>query len=798
MKKKAEAVAMQSAQQFLNVESITGRLIYTRDRYVIGFLSLHGADCKLLDTAEREGAMRQLSNVLKDEKSPWQIISIPRTVDVQHMVEDLQRRDDAATQETMHTLLRGEIDAMQQLTQDGAKEPFLILKLWCKAATGADRQLGKRLEAICNHLSACKITARRLENREIKWLCRLYANLDDFVPRDDSDTDVPILAGQQRLYRSRIPENEEARLLNAITPPGGFTFGNNTLQIGNTLARCYGIIKYPSEVSYGWLVPLLSNLSAVTCLTYYPGNAAELGDALSKSIRQSASAQASSTDARTQKQFLRRIEGADRMIDALDSRGQTIGHISIVVMPFAADEKGFKDCCDRSVNIAGAGLMRLKSLGNLQKDAYKHISPYYINQLRIDQMLKQIIPLDTVTGGEPCTVTLLRDDGGAYFGTTPDGSPICVNLQYRGQDRTNGNLVAIGTTGSGKSTALKHLLETLYMSGVKVIVIDPEREYRDLCRNLGGAWLDAGGGVAKANPLDIRAVPEDDEDEENCLFSSNANAMDMHIKTLLLRLRLQIPSLTDLQLAMLEDSLLSLYEQCGIPRDVDTTALQPQDYPIMLDWCELLREHGETDAAYRELAQLLQSMATGASAYLWNGHTNIDLDAPFVVIDTNRLQNFSAEAQSSIYFNLLSMCWDAASRNRDKPCVILAEEGHILFDPRLPEVGMYVRNMAKRVRKYESALWLATQSVDDLLNDAVRLAGQAIVDNSAYRLLFRCDAKNLDDTVELFRLTAAEAKLLSSFERRNALCLIGAQHHIRTVFDLPQYKLDLMGRGGGR
>lgn len=111
---------------------------------------------------------------------------------------------------------------------------------------------------------------------------------------------------------------------------------------------------------------------------------------------------------------------------------------------------------------------------------------------------------------------------------------------------------------------------------------------------------------------------------------------------------------------------------------------------------------------------------------------------------------------------------------------------------------MYVRNMAKRVRKYESALWLATQSVDDLLNDAVRLAGQAIVDNSAYRLLFRCDAKNLDDTVELFRLTAAEAKLLSSFERRNALCLIGAQHHIRTVFDLPQYKLDLMGRGGGR
>lgn len=798
MKKKSETAAVQSAQQFLNIESIAGRLIYTRDRYVIGFLLLHGADCKLLDPIERESTMKNLANILKDEKTPWQILAVPRTVDVQNMIEDLQRRDAAAQQETLHTLLRGEIDAMQQLTEDGAKEPFLILKLWRRAASCADRQLIKRMSALCSSLSEQKIKARILENSEIKWLCQLYANLDDFVPRNEDDTDIPILLGQQRKYRARIPENESARLLNAITPIGGFTFSNNTLQIGSTLARCYGVIKYPSEVNYGWLVPLLSNLSAITCLTYYPGNAAELGDALSKSIRQSSSAQASSNDARTQKQFLRRIQGADSLIDEIDSRGQAIGHISIVVMPFAAEEKELKENCDKAVAIAGAGMMRLKSLGNLQKDAYKHISPYYINQPRIDQMLRQIIPLSTVTGGEPMTVTLLRDDGGAYFGQTSDGSPICVNLQYRGRDRTNGNLIAIGTSGCGKSTALKHLLETLNMYGVKIIVIDPEREYRDLCRNLGGVWLDAGGGIAKANPLDIRPVPDDDPDEPDRLFASDAAAMDMHIKTLLVRLRLQIPSLTDIQLARLEASLFDLYEQFDITRETDTAQLSSDAYPMMEDWYRLLQDHGRTKPEYKELALLLQSMAIGASAFLWNGRTNIDLDAPFVVIDTHRLQNFSMETQSSIYFNLLSLCWDAASRDRERPCVILAEEGHILFDPRLPEVGMYIRNMAKRVRKYDSALWLATQSVDDLLNEKVRLAGQAIVDNSAYRLLFRCDAKNLEDTVDLFRLTAAEAKLLSGFERRNALCLIGEQHHLRTVFALPQYKLDLMGKGGGR
>ncbi|MEG2455894.1 MAG: ATP-binding protein, partial [Oscillospiraceae bacterium] len=101
------------------------------------------------------------------------------------------------------------------------------------------------------------------------------------------------------------------------------------------------------------------------------------------------------------------------------------------------------------------------------------------------------------------------------------------------RDRTNGNLIATGESGQGKSTALKHIIETLFMAGVKVIIIDPEREFRDLCRNLGGSWLDAGGGNAKINPLQIRPVPEDEsEPESDRLYQSSDNAMALHIHTL--------------------------------------------------------------------------------------------------------------------------------------------------------------------------------------------------------------------------------------------------------------------------
>lgn len=797
--KKHKTAANEAAQQFLNIEGIQENLIHTKDHWLIGFLSVRGPDNKLLDGADREAAMRNLSTVLREDSSlqPWQLLSIPRVVDMVSIVEQLEALAEGCQQETTLLLLRGEIEALRKLMQDGAKEPLLLLKIWEHAVPGADQRINRRLEMLEHRLPDCGIKAHRLENGEIKWLCKLYAALDLFTSRSEENTDIPLLIGKKRRITTNVPENEAAQLLNAITPVGGYTFNSNTLQIGNVIGRCYGVVKYPPQVSYGWLVQLMSCLDAVTCLTYYPGSG-ELGDALSRAIHRSATNMAASNDARTQKQYMRQMEGADRLIDEMDAGGLAIGHMSLVVMPFTDCESEFRKVCERVVGRYSAGQLRLKSLGNLQKDAFRHLSPFYVNQPRIDQMLKQILPLDTVTGGEPMTSTLLRDDGGIYFAKTPSGAPICVNMRYRGRNRTNGNLVALGTSGSGKSTALKHLIESMYMLGTKIIIIDPEREYRDLCQNLGGTWLDAGGGVAKSNPLEIRSAPDDDDDDVPALYRSCANARAMHIKTLLVRLRLQFPSLTDAQISLLDKSLIRLYDSFDIDEAVNPLEIPSVNYPIMENWVDLLQMMVSENAAYQQLYTLLWPLAYGSDRFLWNGHTNIDMNAQLVCLDTHRLQPLSQQTQSSIYFQLLSLCWDVASRNRDEPVIILADEAHMLFDPRLPEVGLFVRNIIKRVRKYESALWLATQSVADMLDPQIRLSGQAIIDNTAYRLLFHCDAKNLEDTVDLFRLTAPEAKLLGGFEQKNALCLVGTQHHLRVIFDLPQYKLDLMGRGGGR
>ena len=71
------------------------------------------------------------------------------------------------------------------------------------------------------------------------------------------------------------------------------------------------------------------------------------------------------------------------------------------------------------------------------------------------------------------------------------------------------------------------------------------------------------------------------------------------------------------------------------------------------------------------------------------------------------------------------------------------------------------------------------------------------MDAPTYKVLFGTDGKALADTVDLYGLTTSEAKVLEARKRGRALCLIGAQH-LAVDFQIPAYKLALMGRGGGR
>lgn len=794
-RKIAEDPKRLTAQEFINVEDVADGLLYSADGYLFGFLSIRAGDNKLMSPAERVRETESITASLAGETEPWQLLAVPRTVDTLGMISQLTELRKSVKDDAKLKLLNGEITAIQNMTREGTKEPMIVLKCWVKAARGADTLLKKRLHDLRSRLTENRVSCEIMGDREITYLCKVFGDLSTYQSSSEEIMeDVPILVGDDRQYTS----GDTSELLDLLTPVGGISFGVSRVTVGSVVGRVYGAVKYPSELDYGWSVDLMNASDCITSITYTPGNVSVLGDALSRSIKRNDVEASAENDARRRKRFERQAQDADRLIDDLDAKSAAIGHLSLLTMPFTAKEENLEDVCHTVLNRYSRKRIKLKSLGSLQKEAYKQLSPYYIPQPYVEDIVQRIMPLKTLLGGSPMVVNIYRDDKGYYFGRTMDGGIISLDFLYRGRDRTNSNMVAVGAAGSGKSTTLKSIAETLYMSGVKVIIIDPEREFRDLCKNLGGTWLDAGGGTAKVNPLQVRAVPEDDEEEgQEHLYQANDNAMALHIHSLDVFFKLYLPSLTDLQRALVKKALVELYKTFKIDWDSDVASLPPEAFPLFSDFYALLQQLAKGDKRYEEISALFCDMAEGADSFLWNGATNVEVDNDFIVLDTNRLQNSSDEVKRAQYFNILTLCWDMISADRSRPVFLLCDEAHIMLDPAIPQTAMYLRNMAKRVRKYEGMLAVVTQSVVDFLHDDIRLYGQAILDNATYKFLFSADGRNLQETADVFQLTSAEQNILLAGERGKALCLIGRQH-VHVDFDLPDYKLELMGRGGGR
>lgn len=781
-----------TAQEFINIEDISDGLLYSKDGYLFGFLSVRAQNSKLLSDREKLREAESLSASLAGESEPWQILSVPKTVNTLDMISRLTELRQSVRDDARLKLINGEINALQAMAREGAKEPMLILKCWTKASKGADAVLKKRLYDLRSRLSENRISCELMGDTEVTYLCKLYADMTTYHSDRDQRNDIPTLIGTEREF-TRSDNNE---LIDLLTPIGGLHFGLNKVTVSSVVGRVYGATKYPSELDYGWALELMNATDCITSITYTPGNVTVLGDALSRSIKQADGEAYSERDVRRRKRFERQAQDANRLIDELDARSAAIGHLSLLVMPFTDCEEELEDVCHTAIAKYSRRRIKLKPLSGLQKEAYRQLSPYYPPQEYVEDVIQHIMPLKTLFGGSPMTVNVFRDDDGYYFGKTADGGIVTVDFLKRGGDRTNGNMIATGMSGVGKSTAIKSIAETLYMTGVKVIIIDPEREFKSLCKNLGGTWLDAGGGVAKINPLQIRAVPKD-EDEENSLYQANDNAMALHIHTLDTLFKLYLPSLTDLQRAFVKQALVTLYNRFGITWDTDISTLKPEQYPICSDFYQLLLELVKTDPRHEEISALFYDMAEGADSFLWNGATNVDTGNNFIAFDTNRLQNSSDEIKRAQYFNILTLCWNIIAEDRKQPVFLFCDEAHIVLDPAIPQTAMYLRNFAKRVRKYKGMLGVAFQSIVDVLHDDIRLYGQALIDCSTYKFLFGTDGRNLQETAEVFRLTEAEQNILLAGKRGKALCLLG-QQHIQVDFDIPAYKLELMGSGGGR
>lgn len=172
-----------------------------------------------------------------------------------------------------------------------------------------------------------------------------------------------------------IPVNNA--LLNVIAPIG-LNFTRNTLTIGENKGKAYGIIKYHQDPDYGWLSKITNIPSTIASITFTPTDAGTFIDTLSSTIRLNRGTAETTKDPLTRQRAIRTADNAEKILEQIDQDGESVGLMSVVVMPIAGDEQSFTKVC-RKVESTIVGLKcKARVLANLQKEGFKMLSPFTV------------------------------------------------------------------------------------------------------------------------------------------------------------------------------------------------------------------------------------------------------------------------------------------------------------------------------------------------------------------------------------------------------------------------------------
>jgi hypothetical protein len=329
----------------------------------------------------------------------------------------------------------------------------------------------------------------------------------------------------------------------------------------------------------------------------------------------------------------------------------------------------------------------------------------------------------------------LQQPGGLVIGRSrATGSPVMVD-PFDQQRYANANIGVFGHSGAGKTYVLSAIAMGAFGLGIQVFVIDPEHEYGELAKRLGGVDVQLALGSGHAlNVLDLR--PSDRRDE-SWIGAATADAVDLCATI--------CGGLDERERALVETAIRSAYRDADPPLLRDVAANLPEESRV---------------------AAILKRWVHGSLGQMFSAPTNIDLEAPIVAFGMRELRD---EMVAPVHFLLAEALWTRIKR-KDRRRMLVVDELGLLFED--PTIRRFVVSLARRIRKYDGSLVFATQNPGDLLSSD---QGAVVATNPAV-LLFGVqrpgEAAKLQRT---FHLSRRQRSFLETARRGDFLLAAGAE-----------------------
>ncbi|MEK6809715.1 MAG: DUF87 domain-containing protein, partial [Nanoarchaeota archaeon] len=521
--------------------------------------------------------------------------------------------------------------------------------------------------------------------------------------------------------RKEIPGElfeEEVISVGDILAPASIEVAQNFFRIGERFARTYFVFSYPRYLSAAWLSPIV-NLNYPMDVSFYL-HPMESEKVLKQLRRRLTEVQAEIMEGQ-EKGLIRdpaletAYQDLEELRDKLQTAQERMMRLGLYITTYGDSEEALRDIETDLRSVLESRLIYIKPALYQQKEGFVSCSPYNLDQLFVNTMLNT----GTLASTFPFVSFDLSANEGILYGINTHNASLVLFDRF---SLENANSCVFGTSGSGKSYAIKLEILRNLMLGVDCVVIDPENEYKPLADAVGGSFFSISlTSPHHINPFDLPR-PREDERPEDVLRTNIINLVGL--------LRIMLGGLTPEEDAIIDRALVETYAAKDITPESGPETW-PEKTPIMSDFEDIL----STMEGAESLVRRLQKFTRGAYSQFFNQPSNVNMENRLVVFGIRDMED---ELRPMAMFIILRYIWKTITSQLKKRTLVVDEAWWIM---KTDDGASFLFGTVKRARKY----WLGVTTVTQDVNDFMRSPyGQPIITNSALKILMKQSPATID------------------------------------------------------
>ena len=585
--------------------------------------------------------------------------------------------------------------------------------------------------------------------------------------------------------------------------PKGLQFNPADFMISDKYATIMTVISYPKFITPGFLSGLTNMSGIKVVIKHIPVPFSTMRSMLNKQINDYRDKYEKEKDKTLQERFRQDYESLENFVQQIAANQDMIFDFQLHVMIMADTKEELESMKENVKNYLDSMELRAVSLRFEQENILKSILPVFPKQ-KVEERIGTPMPSFTVAAMYPFVFDSIKDPGlSNLIGVDFSGGVILFNqFLYKVRkenNRNNANMVILGGSGSGKSTAAKLLLRGHIRNNCQIVAIDPENELNDMCMLYGGDSIDLGkgGSYGLINPLEIVM----DADEEDIKNGIGYTVLTRTLQFLKAFMRYYYPDIEEDVLTLFSEVVQDTYHRFGINFESDFTSKKGEDFPTFSDVYATVRGRltGTTEKTHeRDVLERLELKVrpfVRELKYYFDGHTSIPSNSEFIVFNIKELMNSDDNIKNALFFNVLKYAWGLCLDKR-KDTILMVDEAHVLLAGNNILGADFLAQVQRRARKYNTGTIIITQQPSDFSNPSVITQGKAIFGNASYYLIMQLNKQSVEDLAKLVDLNENEIDGIKRYSQGQALFVCGNKR-MQIDIIVTQEELDAFGSGGG-